>query len=51
MSDLLHCSHDWLTSGIQSSAAENPLCPEKKSRRVSLVTGPSGGLREANFTA
>lgn len=43
MSGLLRCSCGWLSSGIRSSAAENLLCPEKKSRRVSLVTGPLEG--------
>lgn len=35
-SHFLCCFHDWLSSGIRSSAAENLLCPERKSRRDSL---------------
>lgn len=35
-----------LISGIQSSSAENLLCPAKRSR-ISLVTGPPGGLRQS----
>lgn len=38
-SDLPRCSPGCLSAGIQSSAAGNLPCPERESRRVSLVTG------------